>query len=407
MAGLFTFSSRDWFALKAACLKSLALAIERRRAEDALRESEERYRDLFENAHDLVYTHDLEGNYTSVNNACERISGYTREECVGMNLTHVIAPEYMEPVRQALAKKINEKNSSAYELEIVAKDGRRVTLELTSRLVHRNGAPFAVHGIARDVTARKRAELELEKARNAAMESARLKSEFLANMSHEIRTPMNGVVGMTGLLLDTELTDEQREFAETIRSSGDALLTIINDILDFSKIEAGKLNFETLDFVLSNAIEDTIELFAERAYSKKIELACLIHQDVPTLLRGDPGRLRQIITNLLGNAIKFTEEGQVVLRAMKESETETDTVIRFEVSDTGIGISETAQRNLFEAFTQADGSTTRRYGGTGLGLAISKQLVQMMDGQIGVKSVEGEGSTFWLQRSLRNSWLQR
>ena len=373
----------------------VALAIERRRAEDALRESEERYRDLFENAQDLVYTHDLAGTYTSANIVCERITGYTHEECIGMNVAQVIAPEDMEKARNAIARKTPEKDSSAYELDIIGKDGRRVTLEVNSRLMHRNGVPYAVHGIARDITARKRAERELEDARNAALESARLKSEFLANMSHEIRTPMNGVIGMTGLLLDTDLNKEQREFAETIRSSGDALLMIINDILDFSKIEAGKLNFEVLDFVLTNAIEDTIELLAEKAHHKKIELGSLINKDVPVFLRGDPGRLRQIITNLLGNAIKFTEQGEVVIRACTESETETEVVIRFEVSDTGIGISETAQRYLFQAFTQADGSTTRKFGGTGLGLAISKQLVQLMDGQIGVRSVEGEGSTFW------------
>ena len=369
-----------------------------KRTERELRDAEEKYRSIFENAIEGVFQSTAEGSYLSVNPALARMFGYGSPDEMMSGITHIGRQLYVQPGRRTeFAALIAEKNSvSDFESEIYRKDGSTIWISERCRGVRDgDGKLLYYEGTAEDITARRGAEVAIRNARDAALESTRLKSEFLANMSHEIRTPMNGIIGMTDLLLDSDLTTKQRDFTQTISGSADSLLTIINDILDFSKIEAGMLSFEEIDFHLPSVVESSVELLAARAAAKNIEIASLVYHGVPPDLRGDPGRLRQVLTNLIGNAVKFTERGEVVVRANCQEETATHAVIRFTVTDTGIGIEPDALSRLFQAFVQADGSTTRRFGGTGLGLAICRQLVQRMGGDIGVTSQPGKGSTFW------------
>ncbi|MCD6384669.1 PAS domain S-box protein [Candidatus Sumerlaeota bacterium] len=380
-------------------LHSIELEEKRKQAECALRESEEMFRSISDSAQDAIIMMDNEGNISYWNRAAEKIFGYTKEEVLGKELHILLAPQnYQEAYRRGFAKFRRTGEGTAVgktrELKAVRKDGTEFPIELSVSGVKLKGKWYAI-GILRDITERKKAELAVIEAKRAAEAAAEAKAKFLANMSHEIRTPMNGIIGMCGLLLDTDLDEEQREYAETIAKSANSLLSIINDILDFSKIEAGKLDIEIIEFDLRTTLEDLNDILAIRAQDKGLEYICMIDPEVPSLLEGDPGRLRQILTNLIGNAIKFTEKGEVKIYVTLEDENEEEATIRFAVTDTGVGIPKDKQEGLFEAFTQADASTKRRYGGTGLGLAISRQLVELMGGKIGVESEEGKGSTFW------------
>jgi signal transduction histidine kinase/CheY-like chemotaxis protein len=276
------------------------------------------------------------------------------------------------------------------EKRYIRKDGKIIWIRVTaSRLNEETNI-----GIIEDITARMREATELRAAKEASEAANRAKSEFLANMSHEVRTPMNGVMGMLELALDTDLKPEQSEYLKLAKSSAEALLTVIDDILDFSKIESGKLEFETIDFGLRNCLGDTLDPLGVRAEQKGLELAYRVDANLPELLAGDPGRLRQVVTNLVSNAIKFTERGEIVVQAERQESNADEVVIHFSVKDTGVGIPRERQESIFAPFEQADGSITRRYGGTGLGLAISARLIAIMNGRIWVESDAGQGSTF-------------
>lgn len=355
---------------------------------------EQRYRELLDNASDIVYTHDLEGRLITWSKAGEMITGYQQRELFQRDLAELVPAERREAVRAWIRQTAEGRGPATFELVINTKDGNPVILDVSTRSITRDGRLVGVLGFARDITERKRSEEEAQRAREAAEAASRLKSEFLANVSHEIRTPMNGILGMTELVLETDLAKEQREFLEMVKMSADSLMDIINDILDFSKIEVGKLELDSAPLNLRHLLETVLKPLTLRAQQKELRLACEVDPRVPDGLLGDATRLRQVLMNLVGNAVKFTENGSIRVRIQTVALSRDEAVLRFEVRDTGIGIPLEKQQIVFEAFTQADGSTTRKYGGTGLGLTITKKLVNMMGGEINVQSEAGQGSTF-------------
>lgn len=349
------------------------------------------YREVFARSNEAVAILDSEHHFLEQNQAHRDLLGYSDEELRKADTQEINSEEDSHQIR----KLRKDQGSFRTETQFRTRSGEVLDVELSGfSITSKTGKVIWHVGLIRDISLRKRTELERQRAREAAEAANRTKSEFLANMSHEIRTPLNGVLGMTDLALNTDLTEEQREYLTMVKTSGETLLTVINDILDFSKIEAGRMDINPIDFELRDSLGDTLKTLSLRAHEKGLELALHVEHDVPYQLNGDPSRLRQVVVNLVGNAIKFTEKGEVVLHAKVESQTQEEVMVHFLVRDTGIGIPTDKQKMIFSPFTQADSSAVRRYGGTGLGLTISCQLVEMMGGRIWVESTEGKGSDF-------------
>ncbi|UCD25602.1 MAG: response regulator [Gemmatimonadota bacterium] len=367
-----------------------------------MHETEHLYRELVETAVDLVWQIDADARWSFVNAACEHVYGLPAEQLIGRPLVERTAADYEADDVAAFRKVLQGAELVDYETVHHDLAGEPRHLSFSARPVMGDrGNVVGARGIARDVTERATAAVALEKARQEAERAAQTKSTFLANMSHEIRTPMNGVLGMTEVLLATELTTEQRRAAELVHSSAEALLRIINDTLDFSKIEGGRFELEEIPFDLAGLIDSTVRPLAIRAAERGVELAYEVKPDVPRTIRGDPGRLRQVVTNLADNAVKFTHEGEVVVTVSLQAQDDTAAHVAFSVRDTGIGIPADQLETIFAEFSQADVSMTRKYGGTGLGLAISRRIVRLMRGNISVTSEENVGSEFRFVVPLR------
>ena len=361
--------------------------------ERAMRETDERYRSLFDYHPNAVFSLDLEGRFTTVNPAAERVSGYAADELLGMAFAEMLPPEELEPTVGAFLGAL-ERRPQRLEVAFLHKDGRLVDLSVTALPIVVDDEVVGVYGIAEDVTERNRLQAELADARSTAEQANSAKSLFLANMSHEIRTPLTSVLAAAEMLCETDLDEQQLRLAKVMDRQGDRLLRLVDEILDFSRIEAGKTALDEVAFGLRGLVEEVVGHHAAGAATKDLALTVEVDHRVDDLVTGDPARLAQVLTNLVGNAVKFTHDGWVRVSVARDDADPAGPTVRFRVADSGIGVSPEQQHRLFESFNQADPSITRRYGGTGLGLAICKQLVTLMGGTIELDCPPGGGCTF-------------